>query len=443
MSPSLDMSAYLAGSRVFHAESAGERLWVAELTRMTGESPVLQNNLFISSDGRNFHQLEVIDRAGGAVLTDTPGFASALATYAEAGLCLVVADKANPFGGFRYHLKRTNNRMLDGACFFAVETQAKPISSRTRVIGAERYREPDRKILEAQERLVALDRGRKSVKEYRLNRGLKEASNWTSVTGFGRIEEKVEARLRSLPAYRSPAVRILTIGPGQGILERELKERFAHEASIDTFSLIDTISPENWDAFHQVFIGNLDTHRLPDGYDFVISHFGTCYAVDQRRIQGQIMNALNPGGEACFLVTGQMIAGHEPDILDDETIVNLRENFGLIYETVPHPENTLKTGNILESIVIRKTQPFLPAETLLAPSEEMAALSREAWESLLIVANSRGFVVDPKATALDIARFRERWAWKRFRFRHSHERAVQTALFAWPWVVEQGIFVKR
>lgn len=431
-----DVANELSGARLFHVEAEGQALWAASL------SP---DRFFLSADGRHFHQLGFVEGKAGAFLTDTPGFLPALAVSHDTRMTLFFGHRCVTSESLSVLLNRVSPKILARASFFPVA--AEPLAKTDpgpRVRAAEADREPDRKILQVQKKLTELDRGRERMETYRTDRGLAASSTWTEASPFGKIEAKVEARLGSSSVYRAAPLKILTIGPGLGRLESDLKDIFGEFVSIDSFALNDAVAPENWHALDNLFIGNLDTHRLPAGYDLILSIFGSSYAVDQRRVLGRVVDSLNPGGEAFFLVTGEMIAGHDPDVLGYEEIEALRPR-GLVYTSVPYPANALKTGFLVEGVSLRKADSRV-SSALLAPRWDAEKVAQPVWEAVRILALSRGMDVDPSASALDIARFRERLAFHRqklMRHGNGHRTTIETAIYLWPWIVEQGIFLKR
>ncbi|HEX5036401.1 MAG TPA: hypothetical protein VFX30_04520 [bacterium] len=434
----LDVANHLSGARLFHAEAAGQALWAAELSR-SKDGIALANPLFVSADGRNFHQLRIVERQEGAILADTPGFLPALAVYRDTKMTMIFGHRSVPSEGLSILLKRVPSKILTKASFFpAAAAPSAKTDPGPRVRAAEADREPDRKILQVQKKLAELDRGRERLEAYRTDRGLAASSTWAEAAPFGKIEAKVQARLGVSSVYRAAPLKILTIGPGVGRLESDLKDVFGEFVSIDSFALNDAVAPENWHAFDNLFIGNLDTHRLPVGYDLVFSIFGSSYAVDQRLALGRIVDSLNSGGEAFFLATGEMIPGHEPDVLGHDEAEFLRAR-GLVYETTAYPESALRSGLLVESVSLRKTD-SRASSALLNQRWDLEKIAQPVWEAVRILAKSREMDVDPSASALDIARFRERLAFKRQRLiRQGHRTTIESAIFLWPWIVDQGL----
>ena len=138
--------------------------------------------------------------------------------------------------------------------------------------------------------------------DYRVDRGLRgEAEDICSRVPMGRLEDNIAARLagKRQVGDRTP-VTLLTLGPGKGILEAELKLKFGSDLTIDTFGMTNLMTSEPQEAIRTMYLGAFDTHKIPQGYDLIVSLFGTTHAVDQNNIIIQVMGALNAGGEACY-----------------------------------------------------------------------------------------------------------------------------------------------
>lgn len=137
-------------------------------------------------------------------------------------------------------------------------------------------------------------------KHYIVHRGLNEASEeLTARTLFGPFVTNIERRLADRAPDAGP-LRILTIGPGVGHLEGELKREFGDAIDITTFSLTDHLDPYNRWAVSTVVLGNMDIDCLPRGFDIIFSSHGVYHAVDQQHIFLEIAASLNCGGEACY-----------------------------------------------------------------------------------------------------------------------------------------------
>lgn len=140
--------------------------------------------------------------------------------------------------------------------------------------------------------------------DYKVDRSLKECSPFSDCTPLGAVEKNIDLRLhKRKPHETRKPLRILTIGPGIAEMEWELKKNFGSQIEIDTFTLDSTEIPsERMSCFRRIFIGNMDTHKLPKGYDLILSFYGSFHAVDQRNVYEQIVEALKTNGEACFNV---------------------------------------------------------------------------------------------------------------------------------------------
>lgn len=178
------------------------------------------------------------------------------------------------------------------------------------------------------------DENRKKDKPtgYSQDRGLDEINLLSIMTRMGRIDDKIRQRIGEmrLDGYVEP-LDILIIGPGLGLLEGILASIFGPEIMLDAFTLTDNVSRLFRHVFSTIYIGNIDSHRLPNGYDLVISSFGSYHAYDQIRVLDQIVGSLNPGGEAFFMHTVDF-ADRPNLIFDYDQIVLLRDKYGIILD---------------------------------------------------------------------------------------------------------------
>ncbi|HSA59787.1 MAG TPA: hypothetical protein VLJ37_08900 [bacterium] len=466
----LDAASLLEGARLFHVTSGAENLWLADLARF---DPPLGGSLFLSADGRIFHQLRVVERHGACVLTDTPGIVPALAVYQENDVQFFWNLPGRPLEMRRVLLERIPTvGLLRGASFFAFLGPPEPQGPGVRNAVLELT--PDRLIRKMERRISDFDHGRLTIDApYLLGRGLKECSGFSRATPFGGIEEKVRERLSSAAPDRSQPLRILTIGPGYGRMEAELKALFGERVAIDTFSLTDVIPPENRPAFSSVYLGNLDTHRLPQGYDLALSFFGSSHAVDQRRVWEQIVDSLVPGGEAFFVESRDLFLGFVSETPRGDEIRYLRENHSLLHRSMSDPMTALVSGICVEMIFIRKERPCPPAKAMLdeaagaakryqglsysreagvaaGPLSDEANFGKDLWETFLEAARFRGYALDPRASAEDVAAFKERLlkkcrykSWEATKDNVSLTTLGEAVEIVWEWILWQEILVKR
>jgi len=106
-------------------------------------------------------------------------------------------------------------------------------------------REPTEEMRKNQENIQDVDaHGRKGYEgNYELDRGLAASSEFSHETPFGKIEDNVALRLQQMRAEgKKGPLKLLTLGPGNGNMEKELKARFGDQIQIDTFTLTDTIA---------------------------------------------------------------------------------------------------------------------------------------------------------------------------------------------------------
>jgi SAM-dependent methyltransferase len=463
--PAADLGPYLDGARLFHAAADGERIWLADFS----------DNLFLSPDGRAFHELRVVERNDACILTDTPGFVPALAAYHERGVLLFLSAPGSPLEMRRVFLERIPaGTLLREAAFFALSFPQALEKGGPRLVAATRDRDDDRMIRKLERRTADLDHGRLQVKvRYVLDRGLKECSDFSKATPFGEIREKMRERVSASLPHRSEPLRILTIGPGHGRMEAELKDLFGETITIDTFSLTDVILPEHRPAFSTVYLGNIDTHRLPEGYDLILSFFGSSYAVDQRRVLEQVVDALRPGGEAFLIDAGDLFLDFESETPRRRESRYLEETYSLLHRSTSDSMAALVRDTRVEFISLRKEKPCPPAKTMLDEAaraanrfrgiryvkeagvpagllEDEEGFSRDQWEVFLDVARRRGFALDPSATAEDLAAFRERLlrkcrrkAWEVTKNKVAMTTLEEAVDLVWQWVEWQDILAGR
>lgn len=157
------------------------------------------------------------------------------------------------------------------------------------------------------ERGVTLNGGNRG---YFIDRGLERVNTYVDRLPFGRIEENIHEAITAKRSKgdRSP-VRILTIGPGKGRLETELKALFGNDIVIDVFSLTSILTPQARAVIRREFIGNLNLHDFPQAYDRIISICAADHAVDPSRVIQQVARALLPDGEAIFTVGQKQVPG--------------------------------------------------------------------------------------------------------------------------------------
>ncbi|NQU16597.1 MAG: hypothetical protein HQ564_00910 [Candidatus Saganbacteria bacterium] len=152
--------------------------------------------------------------------------------------------------------------------------------------------------IEAAERYALMHDEKPRIGRYEVDRGLLESSMFSSFSRFGSIASHISWRLER---DKTP-LKILTIGPGQGFMEREIKDLFGERITIDTFSLTYGFDPANLSSVRYRYQGNIEYNKLPQGYDIVLSICGTHVASDQMFVMQQIFNSLNMNGEAYFIV---------------------------------------------------------------------------------------------------------------------------------------------
>lgn len=83
-----------------------------------------------------------------------------------------------------------------------------------------------------------------------------------------------------------------------------------------------------------MYLGAFDTHKIPQGYDLIVSLFGTTHAVDQNNIVIQVMGALNAGGEACYHYAREFLMRYEyRDLIPRSRLARsaLRVYYGVLY----------------------------------------------------------------------------------------------------------------
>lgn len=165
------------------------------------------------------------------------------------------------------------------------------------------------------DRIQATDRTaiQEGLDGYHVNRGLKLARMWTAQCPIGPIEVHCSRKMQFERRFdRTKPIRLLTIGPGVGYFEFQLKKILGPAVKIDSFGPSDTIAREHRHAIDTMHLGCLETHRLPTGYDLVLSMFGAFHCEDQNMATAQIMGALAAGGHAFYDAPFSVLANDLP-----------------------------------------------------------------------------------------------------------------------------------
>lgn len=144
---------------------------------------------------------------------------------------------------------------------------------------------------------------------YFLGRGLELSNSYAASTQFGKIESNLRQALDAKRAKgdRSP-LRLLTIGPGQGNMEADLKNIFHGDIVIDVFSLTSVLTAQARASIRKEYIGNINVHDLPAGYDRIIA-INSVNTAEQSRVIKQVVGALVPGGEAVVILGNDQVSG--------------------------------------------------------------------------------------------------------------------------------------
>jgi len=113
-------------------------------------------------------------------------------------------------------------------------------------------------------------------------------------------------------------------------------------------------------------LGNLDTHRIPQGYDLVVSIHGSFHALDQVRVLEQVLDSLNVGGEAFY--TRPLHDAAKGSVLDSYRVKNyLQAENGIVFTENP------TVGSVdFKPVYLKKTNETPPAQELLAKAQQAA-----------------------------------------------------------------------
>ncbi len=141
---------------------------------------------------------------------------------------------------------------------------------------------------------------------YHVHRAYSKAQSFISDSGIGDTKRNIANRLEQLrqydPTYK---VKILTIGPGNGNFEAEIRREFGSQIELHSVDKdISQVLPKNRAAFDQLTEGEFESTELSGNYDLIISVYGTngSEADQSFTIAEKIWNLLALEGEAFFML---------------------------------------------------------------------------------------------------------------------------------------------